>query len=63
MIVATVFGVLIGALAGMSRGWLDTALGADCLTRGCAARRACPRSQAYARVADQSAYHMGQFHR
>lgn len=26
MIVATVFGVLIGALAGMSRGWLDTAL-------------------------------------
>mgnify|MGYP005997382087 CR=1 FL=1 len=44
-------------------GWLDTALGADCLTRGCAARRACPRSQAYARVADQSAYHMGQFHR
>lgn len=44
-------------------GWLDTAAGADCLTHGCAARRACPRSQAYARVADQSAYHMGQFHR
>ncbi|NUB44494.1 ferredoxin [Fertoebacter nigrum] len=42
---------------------LDRAEGQDCMTQGCAVRRACPLSQAYARMADQSAYHMGQFHR
>jgi epoxyqueuosine reductase len=43
--------------------WLNRAEGAECLTRGCAVRRACPLSQAYARMEVQSAYHMGQFHR
>lgn len=42
---------------------LDRIEGQDCMTNGCAVRRACPLSQAYARMADQSAYHMGQFHR
>lgn len=42
---------------------LDTPGGADCLTRGCAARGACPLSQSHARLAEQSAYHMSQFHR
>ncbi len=37
--------------------------GPDCMTRGCAVRRACPVSQGYARLPEQSAYHMGQFHR
>lgn len=43
--------------------FLDTAPGADCLDRGCAVRRACPRSQGHARMETQSAYHMRQFHR
>lgn len=43
--------------------WLDRAEGADCLSRGCRVRRACPVSQSHGRVADQSAYHMSQFHR
>lgn len=43
--------------------FLDRAGGKDCLTRGCAVRRACPLSQAYGRVAEQSAYHMRLFHR
>ncbi|MCE6968936.1 ferredoxin [Cereibacter sphaeroides] len=43
--------------------FLDTAAGADCLSRGCAVRRACPRSQGHARMEAQSAYHMRQFHR
>ena len=43
--------------------YLDTPPGADCMTNGCAARRACPVSQSYGRVAEQSAYHMGQFHK
>lgn len=42
--------------------FLDTAQGAPCLAGGCLTRRACPLSQAYARVAQQSAYHMGRFH-
>lgn len=42
--------------------WLDTARGADCLTRACAVRRACPVSQGYARLPEQSAYHMRRFH-
>lgn len=43
--------------------WLDRAAGADCLTAGCLVRRACPVSQSYARLPEQSGYHMGQFHR
>ena len=43
--------------------FLDQPEGADCLTGGCLVRRACPVSQSYARLPEQSAYHMGQFHR
>jgi ferredoxin len=35
--------------------------GNDCLTRGCAVRRACPISQAHGRSEDQSAFHMRAF--
>jgi len=44
-------------------GFLDRPEGADCLSGGCLVRRACPLSQSYARLPEQSAYHMGQFHR
>jgi ferredoxin len=37
--------------------------GEACLSGGCLARRACPVSQSYARMREQSAYHMRQFHR
>jgi epoxyqueuosine reductase len=43
--------------------FLDRPEGRDCLTGGCLVRRACPVSQSYARLPEQSAYHMGQFHR
>ena len=43
-------------------GFLDTAAGQDCMTNGCAARRACPVSQRYARLPAQSAFHMRSFH-
>lgn len=43
--------------------FLDRPEGAECLTGGCLVRRACPVSQSYARLPEQSAYHMGQFHR
>lgn len=43
--------------------YLDSAEGQACLSGGCAVRRACPLSAAYARMDIQSAYHMGQFHR
>ena len=43
--------------------YLDTPAGGDCMTNGCAVRRACPLSLAYARMPEQSAYHMGQFHK
>ena len=43
--------------------FLDTAAGQDCMTTGCAVRRTCPVSLAYARMPEQSAYHMGQFHK
>lgn len=43
--------------------WLDRAEGAECMAGGCLVRRACPVSQSYARLPEQSAYHMGQFHR
>lgn len=44
-------------------GHLDTSQGAPCLAAGCLARRACPVSAAYARLPEQSAYHMRQFHK
>lgn len=43
--------------------WLDGSDGADCLTLGCAVRRACPAGAAYGRLPEQSAWHMRQFHR
>lgn len=43
--------------------FLDSKAGADCMNFGCAVRRACPVSQSYARLAEQSAYHMRQFHK
>jgi ferredoxin len=43
--------------------FLDRPEGADCMSGGCLVRRACPVSQSYARLPEQSAYHMGQFHR
>ena len=33
----------------------------DCMTRGCAVRRACPISRGYGRMEDQSAFHMRAF--
>ena len=61
----------VGALKGPAggydlqacRGWLDQPVGGDCMARGCAARRACPVSQSHARLDEQSAWHMRQFHR
>lgn len=43
--------------------FLDRPEGGDCLSRGCAARRACPVSKSHARLDAQSAYHMSRFHR
>jgi epoxyqueuosine reductase len=43
--------------------WLDSAEGAPCLSQGCAVRLSCPLSQTYGRLAEQSAYHMRQFHK
>lgn len=43
--------------------FLDIAKGTDCMNFGCAARRACPVSQSYARLPIHSAYHMRQFHK
>jgi hypothetical protein len=42
---------------------LSAPQGAPCLGGGCLVRRACPVSQGYARLPEQSAYHMRQFHR
>ncbi|MFZ1725337.1 MAG: ferredoxin [Albidovulum sp.] len=59
----------VGALAGKGydvpacHRFLDSADGQGCLSLGCGVRRACPLSQAYGRLAQQSAYHMGQFHK
>lgn len=41
---------------------LDTPQGCDCLTTGCAARRACPAGKSHARLSAQSLYHMSRFH-
>lgn len=43
--------------------FLNTPEGADCISSGCAVRRACPISQGYKREPAQSAYHMEQFHK
>ncbi len=59
----------VGALTGagydlaLCHTHLDRPEGTDCLSGGCLVRRACPVSQSYARLPEQSAYHMGQFHR
>jgi hypothetical protein len=59
----------VGALTGKGydvpacHAFLDTPPGGDCMTGGCRVRRACPVSQSYGRVAEQSAYHMRQFHK
>lgn len=42
--------------------FLDSADGQRCLSGGCAVRAACPVSRAFGRHADQSAFHMRQFH-
>ena len=44
-------------------GHLDRPEGAPCMTGGCIVRATCPVSQGHARMPDQSAYHMRQFHR
>lgn len=43
--------------------FLDSPQGENCMNNGCGNRRACPISQAYARLPEQSAYHMRQFHK
>lgn len=43
--------------------FLDQPEGQDCMTSGCQVRRACPLSQSYARLPEQSGYHMRQFHK
>ena len=43
--------------------YLDTPAGQDCMTNGCAARRACPVSTLAARDPAQSNLHMKAFHR
>jgi ferredoxin len=59
----------VGALTGAGydlpacHGHLDRTEGGDCMAGGCLVRRACPVSQGYARMAEQSGYHMRQFHR
>ena len=58
-----------GALTGTGydvprcHGFLDSDHGQGCMTGGCLVRSTCPVSQAYARMPEQSAYHMRQFHR
>jgi epoxyqueuosine reductase len=59
----------VGALTGAGydvpacQRFLDQPQGSDCLTGGCLVRRACPVSQTYARLPEQSAYHMSRFHK
>ncbi len=43
--------------------WLDMPQGQECLSGGCLVRRACPASQTYGRLAEQSAHHMRSFHK
>ncbi len=42
--------------------FLDTAAGAECMSQGCRARRACPVSRRFGRDPEQSAFHMRAFH-
>ena len=42
-------------------GWLDAVRGRDCMSRGCAVRRACPVGREF-RPEAQSAFHMKAFH-
>lgn len=57
----------VGAFAGGSydveacKARLDTAEGADCW-KGCLVRRACPISQSYGRLSEQSEFHMKAFY-
>ena len=44
-------------------GFLDQPEGRGCMTGGCRVRATCPVSLGYARMPEQSAYHMRQFHR
>jgi epoxyqueuosine reductase len=44
-------------------GYLNTDAGQTCMTDGCIVRRTCPVSMRYARMPEQSAYHMRQFHK
>lgn len=41
--------------------YLGTDAGQNCMSQGCAARRACPVSQAFSRTSAQSAFHMAAF--
>ena len=43
------------------RAWLSSDAGHDCMAQGCAVRRACPVSQSYGRLPEQSAFHMRAF--
>ncbi|MDQ2095733.1 ferredoxin [Rhodalgimonas zhirmunskyi] len=43
------------------KSFLATPEGTDCMTQGCAVRRACPLSQTYGRLPGQSAFHMKAF--
>lgn len=43
--------------------YLNTDAGADCITYGCAARRACPISQGFGRLPEQAHFHMRSFHK
>lgn len=49
--------------AAACHGYLDTAAGGGCMSDGCRARRACPVSESYGRLAAQSAFHMKAFHK
>jgi hypothetical protein len=42
--------------------FLDAPAGNDCMSGGCAVRRACPVSRSYGRLPQQSAWHMRRFH-
>ena len=43
------------------KAYLGSPSGADCMTMGCAVRRACPVSQEFGRIPAQSAFHMRAF--
>jgi len=47
---------------GRCHAFLDTSPGTDCLTRGCAVRRACPIAARHGRSEAQSRFHMRAFH-